>query len=188
MAKIGLKYLVCAPITETGTTVSYNNGLVMSRAIKADVSIELNEAKLFADDKMVENIREFKAGKIALNGDDLGYEVNALILGHTVTTMENGSKLVAKGDDDGAYVGVGFYSTTIKNGVKKYRALWIKKVKFGVPSESSETKGDSVNFQTANIEGVFLTDATGVWKEEITVDTEQAAIDWLNEQADMFQA
>ena len=186
MAQIGLQYLICAPVTETATTVTFQDGLVMSYAIKVDLSIEINEGKLYADNRIVENIKEFKSGKITLNGDHLSYEVLALILGHELETLSaGGQKLTAKGDDEGVYVGVGFYSTTIKDNVKKYRALWLRKVKFGIPNESLETKGDSINFQTPTIEGTILTDILGVWKEEATFNTEAAAKAWLDGLADM---
>ena len=186
MAQIGLKYLICAPVTETPTTVTFHDGVVMSYAIKVDLSIEINEGKLYADNRIVETVKEFKSGKVSLNGDHLSYEVLALILGHERGTLvSGGEKLTAKGDDEGAYVGVGFYSTTIKDSVKKYRAIWLHKVKFGIPNESLETKGDSINFQTPTIEGTLLTDILGVWKEEATFDTEAAAKAWLDGLADM---
>ncbi len=187
MAQIGLKYLVCAKVNETNTDVTYDKGMVMSNAIKADVSIEINEAKLYADDRIVENIKEFKSGKVSLNGDNLTYDVQSLILGHTLETLQNGEKLIAKGDDDGAFVGVGFYATTIKGGVRKYRAIWLRKVKFGIPNESLETKGDAINFQTPTIEGTVLTDILGLWKEECLFETEQGAVTWLNTQASMIE-
>lgn len=207
MAQIGLKYLVCAKVNETNTDVTYDKGMVMSNAIKADVSIEINEAKLYADDRIVENIKEFKSGKVSLNGDNLTYAVQSLILGHTLETIQiaservpseqsepfgepkvlNGEKLIAKGDDDGAFVGVGFYATTIKGGVRKYRAIWLRKVKFGIPNESLETKGDAINFQTPTIEGTVLTDILGFWKEECLFETEQGAVTWLNTQASMIE-
>ena len=110
MAQIGLKYLICAPIKETNNDVSYSDGLVMSYAIKTDLSIEINDVKLYGDDRIIESIKEFKSGKLTLNGDHLEYEVLALILGHKVENVApgNGKKMTAKGDDDGKAVGVGF--------------------------------------------------------------------------------
>ena len=187
MAQIGLKYLICSELTETESVATYDVGMIMSKAIKADISIEINEGKLYANDMLVENIKEFKSGKVSLNGDHLSYEVLALILGHTLSTLTPGTeqKLVAKGDDDGKCVGVGFYATTIKNGARKYRAIWLTKVKFGIPNESLETKGDAINFQTPTIEGTILTDVTGVWKEEATFDTEAKAVAWLDDLANI---
>jgi phi13 family phage major tail protein len=185
MAQIGLQYLICAPITESPAKVSHADGIVMSYAIKADISIELNEAKLSADNRIVENIKEFKAGKLSLNGDHLSYQTLELILGHKIEKLESGDEvLIAKGDDDGKYVGVGFYATSIKDGVKKYRAIWLQKIKFGVPNENLETKGDDgIKFQTPTIEGTVLTDVFGVWKQEGYFETEARAVMWLNSKA-----
>ena len=189
MAQIGLQYLICAPVTETSSAVTFSDGVVMSYAIKVDLSIEINEGKLYADNRVTENIKEFKSGSITLNGDHLSYEVQKLILGHSLETLPSGGqKLTARGDDEGEYVGVGFYSTTIKNGVRKYRAVWLRKVKFGIPNESLETKGEAITFQTPTIEGTILTDVLGVWKEEATFTTEAAAKAWLDELADIETA
>ncbi len=188
MAGIGLKYLICAPVTETDTAVTYTSGMVMSYAIKADLSIELIEGKLYGDNRLIENIKEFKSGKLTLNGDHLGYEVLALVLGQTVTTLTTpnaGKKLTAKGDDDGAFVGVGFYASTIKDSVRGYRAIWLHKVKFGIPNESLETKGEAINFQTPTIEGTVLLDRLGVWKDEAIFDTEAGAKAWLDNISNM---
>jgi len=157
----------------------------MSYAIKTDLSIDINEAQLYGDDRIVESVKEFKSGKLTLNGDHLEYDVLALILGHKVETITagNGKKMTARGDDDGKPVGIGFYSTTIKDGKRKYRAIWLRKVKFGVPNESLETKGDNINFQTPTIEGTLLTDILGIWKEEATFAQESDARSWLNTQA-----
>ena len=173
MAQIGLQYLICAPINETSSAVTYSEGIIMASAIKADISIYLNEAILSADNRVVENVKEFKSGKLTLNGDHLSYSVLALILGHTVTELDDGGEtLIAKSDDDGKFVGVGFYATSIKNGIKKYRAIWMNKVKFGIPNENLETKGDGgINFQTPTIEGTVLTYIFGIWKEEGLFET-----------------
>lgn len=185
MAQIGLKYLICSKLTETETDTSYAEGRIMAHAIKADMNIEVNEGVLRGDDRIIENVKEFKSGKLTLNGDHLDYETRALILGHTLTTIDPGTnkKMTAKGSDDGAFVGVGFYATSIKNNIRGFRAIWLTKVKFGVPSESMETRGEAINFQTPTIEGTILTDVLDVWKEEATFPTEAEAKTWLNTMA-----
>jgi len=185
MAQIGLKYLICSKLTETETDTSYAEGRIMAYAIKADMNIEVNEGVLRGDDRIIENVKEFKSGKLTLNGDHLDYETRALILGHTLTTIDPGTnkKMTAKGSDDGAFVGVGFYATSIKNNIRGFRAIWLTKVKFGVPSESMETRGEAINFQTPTIEGTILTNVLDVWKEEATFPTEAEAKTWLNTMA-----
>lgn len=185
MAQIGLKYLICSKLTETETDTTYAEGRIMAYAIKADMNIEVNEGVLRGDDRIIENVKEFKSGKLTLNGDHLDYETRALILGHTLTTIESGTnkKMTSKGSDDGAFVGVGFYATSIKNNIRGFRAIWLTKVKFGVPSESMETRGETINFQTPTIEGTILTNVLDVWKEEATFPTEAEAKTWLNTMA-----
>ncbi|GHU34532.1 hypothetical protein FACS1894105_01520 [Clostridia bacterium] len=45
----------------------------------------------------------------------------------------------------------------------KYLAMWLYKIKFEVPIENFETKGDSITFQTPIVEGAILIDILGVW-------------------------
>ena len=190
MAKIGLKYMVCAEIEETeeagAKTVTYKPGMVMGKAITAGINIDLKEAKLYADDMVVESIKEFGGGKLNLNAADFDVKVTALILGHkkeALTAPETAEVIISSGGDDGANVGVGFYSTVIRGGVRKYRAIWLQKIKFGEPNESLETKGENINFQTPTIEGTLMQDILGVWKKEVTFAAEESAVTWLNTQA-----
>lgn len=185
MAQIGLEYLVCAPIKETDTAVSYDKGLVMSHAIKADISVEIIEAKLYADNRIVESIKEFKSGKVKLNGDNLSYEVQALILGHKIDKTGESEKLIASSGDVGKDVGVGFFATVVRNKVKFYRAIWLAKVLFGIPNEALETKGENIAFKTPEIEGTVMTDIKSVWKEEQMFTTGEQAKAWLNTKANI---
>ncbi len=180
MAKIGLKYLVAAALTD-GTTPSYANGIVVAKSIKADLSINLNEAMLYADDALAESVRDFKDGKITFNINDLESSVQAWLFGHTTETLGGGETLVkAKDVDDGPYVGVGFYSRVVRSGVTKYRAIWLKKVKFAVTPESWETKGETTNFQPITIEGSVYPAGDTYWKYDVVFNTEADAINWLD--------
>jgi len=184
MAQIGLKYFVCAPLDETGADISYSDGMVIAHAIKADIAISNNEANLFGDDRAIESVKEFKDGKLTLNCDHLTYDTYSMLLGHSVIKDTAGNMiLIAKSDDSAAYVGVGFYGVTLKNNVEGFRAFWMHKVKFSVPNESFETKGDSTKFGTPTIEGSIYSDKYLVWKEECTFKDEQAAIAWINGKA-----
>ena len=188
MAMIGLRYPICAQITEDGGTTTYSGGTVIGRAIKADMSIEVTDDKLYADDAVAETAKEFKSGKVTLNADDIPDEIKAVIFGHKqedagITGETEVKMLISGGNDDGSPVGLGFYGVKQLNGSRKYRAIWLTKVKFGVNSESLETKGESISFQTPTIEGDIMTDAAGNWKKEVTLSTASAAIAWLNKMA-----
>jgi phi13 family phage major tail protein len=179
MAKVGLKHIIGAELDESGATPSYSNGTVIGKAISANVSVEINEALLYADDSVAESIKEFKSGKISLNTDDLSYAVQGLLLGHTVTD----STLKANSNDVAPYVGVGFYGQVVRGGTVKYRAVWLYKVKFGEPGDESKTKGDNIEFITPTIEGTLMKLANGDWKDETLVATETAAALWLDGKA-----
>jgi hypothetical protein len=73
----------------------------------------------------------------------------------------------------------------MRKNVQSYRAIWLTKVKYGVPGESLETKADSIKFGTPTIEGTIMTDVDNVWKIDAMLETKADAIDWLNEKANI---
>ena len=67
MATIGLDRLFYAPITEAESGIeTYGKPLQLAKAISADLSVELAEATLYADDGAAEIVKEFKSGKLTL--------------------------------------------------------------------------------------------------------------------------
>jgi len=185
MARIGMKYIVCAPFT--AKDMNYGAGKVIAKAIKADVEINYNDVPLYADDRKVDSMSEFQDGKITLEGDHFDFVTRELLLGHKRSDATgSGETLTYKTDDDGSFVGIGFYSTTRVNGVNKYLAIWHTKTKFREAGDSYGTKGAGGNFQTPELEGDILSNEDGVWKEEILVSTEKAAREWLNEKANII--
>ena len=149
MSTIGLDKLFYAPITEAPTTgeETYGTPVILAKAISADLSIELAEATLYADDGPAEVVKEFKGGKLTLGVDDIGRTAAETLTGASV---DDNGVLVSAGEDSGDPVAIGFRARK-SNG--KYRYVWLYKVKFAVPSDSLATKGDSITFQTPKIEG-----------------------------------
>ena len=151
MATIGLDKLFVAPITEDSNgNETYGTPVQLAKAISAELSVELNEAILYADDGQAESVKEFKSGTLSLNIDDLGHANAALLLGAEVD--ENGV-LISRGEDNPTYVAVGFRARKA-NG--KYRYFWLYRVQFAVPGTSLATKGDSITFSTPTIEGTIF--------------------------------
>ena len=177
MATIGLDKLVYAPITEdeNGDEV-YGTPEPLAKAISADLSVELAEATLYADDGAAEIVKEFKSGTLSLGIDDIGVNVASKLTG---ATIDKNHVLISTSEDGGAPVAVGFRAKKA-NGKYKYYCLY--KVKFGIPATNLATKGDSITFSTPTIEGTIMRrnklDAKGKhpWKAEVTEgDTEVAA-------------
>ena len=67
MATIGLDRLYYAKITENDAgEETYGTPSQLAKAISADLSVELAEATLYADDGASEIVKEFKSGTLSL--------------------------------------------------------------------------------------------------------------------------
>ena len=169
MATIGLDKLFYAPITEDEYgEETYGTPKVLAKAMTADLSVELNEATLYADDGAAEVVKEFKSGTLSLGVDDIGAAVAGDLTG---TTIDANGVVISTSEDGGDPVAVGFRA---KKSNGKYRYYWLYRVKFGIPATNLATKGDSITFSTPTIEGTIMrrnrVDAFGKhpWKAEVT--------------------
>lgn len=172
MAKIGLKYPVYKSASKSG---------VIAKAIQADISISVNDVKLYADDAIAESDKSFQSGLISLGIDELSAAIQADFLGHTADGQTG--EITAKGGDGSPYVGIGFYGAKKVSGARKYRAIWLPKVQFAEPADSNKTQGETVEFNTPVLEGTIMLDDDGNWKKENTFDTEAEAIAYLQDKA-----
>ena len=164
--------LFYAKITEDADgNESYAKPVVLAKAIKAELSIELAEAVLNADDAAAYIIKDFKSGKLSLGVDDIGVAAAQDLTGAVV---DDNGVLVSVTEQDGNLVAVGFRA---KKPGGRYRYFWLFRVKFGIPSTSLETKGDSISFKTPQIDGTVMRrnrlDSQGnhPWKCEATEGT-----------------
>ena len=184
MAKIGLKYPVYAPLTEVGTSATYGTGNVLAKAISANINVDSNDVKLYADDGIAESDHSFVGGTVTLNVDDLPDYAKIAILAYVegdVADPATGAKvLTASGGTVLPYVGFGFYGAKVVGNVRYYRAIWLRKVQFAEPTDAFTTKGENIEFQTHEAEGTIMVDVTGNWKDEATFSTEAKARAWLD--------
>lgn len=184
MAKVGLKYPVYAPATETDSAISYSAGAVLAKAISANISIETNDVKLYADDALAESDKSFKSGKVDFGIDDLYDAAKVALLdyveGATVDASIGTKELSAQADASPAYVGFGFYGKVKRSGTNRWRAIWLKKVQFAEPSDEMKTQGETPEFTTPSLSGDILKAVDGYWKEEATFSTEALAKAWLD--------
>ena len=163
MATIGLDKLYYATITddENGEEI-YGTPTQLAKAISAELSVELAEATLYADDGAAEIVKEFKNGTISLGVDDIGSTTAAALTG---VTVDKNNVVVSNSEDGGDPVAVGFRA---KKSNGKYKYYWLYRVKFGIPATNLATKGDSITFSTPTIEGTVLRRNKHPWKAEVT--------------------
>ena len=171
MATIGLDKLYYAKITEDASgNETYGIPVQLAKAMKADLSVELAEATLYADDGPAEIVKEFKSGKLSLGIDDIGITTAEDLTG---AKIDDNNVVVSGSEDGGSPVAVGFRA---KKANGKYRYFWLYRVVFGIPATNLATKGDSITFSTPTIEGTVLRrnklDDNGKhpWKSEANED------------------
>lgn len=180
MKKIGLKHPVYAIYSDTTGSPVYTNGAVIAKAMSAKIVINKNNSILYADDDIDEIDQSFISGTETLGINEFPHGVQAVVLGHKI---DGTGQMVANDNDISPYVGHGFYGKIRRNNANKWRAIWFHKVQFGEPNDETETKAESVVFQTPSIEGTIMKDIKGDWKSERVFDTEAEAIAWLDGKA-----
>lgn len=134
----------------------------------AELSVELIEAILYADDGASEVVKEFKSGALTLGIDDIGSSVAQDLTG---CKIDSNNVVVSRSEDGGTPVAIGFRA---KKANGKYRYFWLYRVIFSVPATSLATKGDSITFSSPTIEGTVFRrnkldgESKHPWKAEVT--------------------
>ena len=177
MAKIGLKNFLFGILTEeTDGSATYGVAQKPAKAISCKVDISNNDAKLYADDGLAESDTSFQSGTVTLGIDDEDDATLATLLGHEFTSGE----IIRNATDVAPYVGLGRIVTKMVNNVYKYKVEFLHKVKFAEPSQENNTKGESVEFGTSEIEGQVAKLANGDWSKSQTFDSMAEAQEYLN--------
>lgn len=176
MAKIGLDNFLYGILTEAPDgTPTYGVAKKPGKAITCNVSISNNSATLYADNVLAESDTSFQSGTVTMGIDEDDIQTQATLLGHTVDDGE----IVRNSNDAAPYVGLGRIVTKMVNGAYKFKVEFLHKVKFSEPSQEDNTKGESVEFGTVEIEGTVASLANGKWSSAKTFDTKTAAVEYL---------
>ena len=169
MATIGLDKLYYAVIKEDANgDETYSTPVPLAKAISAELSIELAEATLYADDGASEVVKEFKSGTLSLGVDDIG---NTTASDLTGAVIDKNNVVISVSEGTSSPVAIGFRA---KKSNGKYKYFWFYRVKFGIPATSLATKGDSITFSTPTIEGTIMRrnkvdgNNNNPWKNKVT--------------------
>lgn len=177
MAKIGLNNFRYSKLTETADgTPTYAGAKKPAKAVSCSVEITNNEAKLYADDTIAESDSSFQSGTVKIGIDDEDTQTMADLLGHTV---DESGEMVRNANDAAPYVGLGRVVVKMVNGVYRYKVEFLYKVKFAEPSQEDNTKGESLEFTTGELEGTVSALENGDWSKTKTFETKAEAITYL---------
>lgn len=179
MAKIGLNNFRYSKLTEgQDGTASYDGAKKPAKAVSCKVDVTTNSASLYADDTIAETDSSFGGGTVTIGIDDEDTQTMADLLGHKVDADGDG-EMVRNSNDIAPYVGLGRVVVKMVGGVYKYKVEFLHKVKFSEPSQEDNTKGESVEFGTSELEGTVATLEDGTWSKTKTFDTKTEAITYL---------
>jgi phi13 family phage major tail protein len=121
MATIGLDSLYYSAITEdTSGSETYGTPKVLAKAMTAELSVELIEAILYADDGASEVVKEFKSGSLTLGIDDIGSLVAQDLTG---CKIDSNNVVISRSEDGGSPVAIGFRAKKA-NGKYRYFCLY----------------------------------------------------------------
>lgn len=187
--KIGVKHFTYAKYVSggAGSAVTYSGGtMTTDKTVHVDYTVERDDQSFYADDHRIEHSNtvtgcsvtiELATLTAAMMKDILGWQQ----VGSTDVYQETG--------DEAPYVGCGWAVPVKEDGSLKYRGVWVYKVQFGLDSDSVNTKGQNLEYQTETITGagMAVTLASGgsdVYRAVMTAGASLAAVDtWLNTQA-----
>lgn len=172
MSKIGVKNVHYAKQTteDTATTAAvYETPVAVPGLVSVEVTPESNTATLYADNGPYETASSMGAVNVSIDLADIDLDVQADLLGHTYDAQTK--TLTKKTTDTAPYVCL-MFEFTLANGDN--RCVKLFKGKFALPTESGQTKGENVEFQTSSIEASFVqlkNDARWELVQDITGDT-----------------
>lgn len=171
MAQVGLRNFHYALMTteDTATTAPvYGTPKKVVGINSIDINPTINKATLYGDDQALATASSLGEIEVTLDIAELPLVDQAALLGHTITD----GVMISKGSDSAPYVAIMFESEK-HNGETRYVKLL--KGKFSESQETTNTRGDSIEFQIPQITASFVARQNdGAWKH--TRDTTDTAV------------
>jgi phi13 family phage major tail protein len=175
MAKIGLSKPYFAKYANDGTTVTYSGGALLGKAVELSIELEgSDDNNLYADNGIAESENTFAGGTVTVTTDELEATTMLSVLGVTeeaITTTgltTTDPKWYTWDDDqDTPYLGFAAIAKIMHNGLTKYQAIVLPKIKFSNPSDTFTTQGETIEWGTPEISGnIHRSDAVkSPWKK-----------------------
>lgn len=179
MARVGLSYPRYAKYNNNNGTVTYTDGGSLGKAISLDLTVDgADKNILYADNAPAESASTFAGGSVKIGVDDLYDDAAIDIMGwetRELTEPEKTTEILRNADGIAPYVGVGGIIKHIRDGVTVWTGVILTKVQFKDPGAAVKTQGDSIEWQTSEIEASCMKDAEGYYNRQATFSTEAFA-------------
>lgn len=191
MAIKGLAIPVFGDYNFDGNKVYFTDGFVCGKAVEYAVDTENSDDNpLHADDEVAEHdYGIFARGTLTLNTTDLDYPSSKRLLNLKEVERTIGDvqvkELVYDDDASPKSKGFGIIETHQINDIDQYRAVILPKVTPRNPAEAATTKGESIEWQTKELECAverteeYSENYKHPWKYEAWFDTRDKAFEYL---------
>ena len=176
MANIGLSQPYYAKYACSQGTVSYSGLAKLGKATTVNLALDNKDPeKLYADNGVAESLWLFSGATVTLGVDELALSVAADILGLTAPAS---STIYFTDNAVAPYVGLGFIVKKVVGGTIKWRVVVLYRCQFKPVDFSVDTQGETVQFQTPELEATVLTPETsdGKWQFWADYESESAAL------------
>ena len=183
---VGMMYPVFAPLVShtDGSMPVYGTGVVIQEARNATITKTYNDNPLYGDDRIVDDDNGMTALTCSFEPTGLSDSDRVLLFGEKTKSVGSVTAQVET-DAETTYGGFAYIRKMRDNGVKKFEAWLILKIKFMEESQSTNTKEGTISWGTPTLNGraaglyIDNTDALS-WRVHYTFDTIQAAKNWIN--------
>ena len=184
---VGMMYPVFAPLTShtDGSMPVYGTGVVIQEARNCTITKTYNENPLYGDDRIVDDDNGLQALTASFEPTGLSDADRVLLFGEKVAQVTTGVTGQWEGDNATPYGGFGYIRKMRDNGVKKFEAWIILKIKFTEDSQATRTKEGSISWGTPTLNGraagLYIDNTDEIkWRVHYTFDTIAAAKAWIN--------
>lgn len=148
-----------AKYSNTGTTVTYSDGMPLARGVSVNISPDnATDNKFFADNTEAENAgTTFGTGTATITVDGLKAAARKLIFGLPEAT----TGWVHYGNDQSVpFVGFGCVVRYMEDGVTSYEPLVLPKIMFSPEGLEAETQEEEIDWQTTALTANIRRDDT----------------------------
>ena len=148
----GFSYPFVAKYSASGTTVTYSSGQALARGVDVTLSPESSSDNIFyADNREAENAGSKITGySLTLTVDGLLEGAERLITG--LPAAVNDWTAVGGDSQDVPYLGVGWLTRYMEDGVVSFVPTVCSKVRFSAIEKAAATQEEDIDWQTQSLE------------------------------------
>ena len=183
---VGMMYPVFAQIVShtDGSMPTYGTGVVIQEARNCTINKTYNNNPLYGDDRIVDDDNGLQELTASFEPTGLSDSDRVLLFGEEEMSV-GGLTCQVESDNATPYGGFGYIRKMRDNGVKKFEAWVILKIKFQEESQSTNTKEGSISWGTPTLNGraagIYIDSTESLrWRVHETFETMAAAKSWLN--------